>query len=158
MKTHNPPATTITIGTLIGLEIGEWAGFSSGRLIVKIDDGNRVEFRYGRESRGTIPKIGSLITIEHTRAMLPEILNIELISEHKSTFYEDLSESYASSFFLGRPISLMGFVLAEGIIGFILILMGLLSGTSHRMAPIIFGLCGTPHIIIGYVLWYYGGQ
>jgi len=158
MKAQNPLSVTTTSGILIGKEIGEWAGFSSGRLIVKRNDGRRMEFRYGKESYGVIPKIGSLIVVEHTKGMVPEILKIELINESKSTFYQDISETCESSLFLGKPTSLLVFVFAEIIMGLLLVLIGLSAGPSKPMAPVIFGLCGIPHIVIGYVLWYYGGQ
>jgi len=158
MESQNPSKVTITTGILIGLEIGEWAGFTSGKLTVKEDDGGRIELRFGRESRGVIPEIGSLIEAEHTKGVFPEILNLEVISVPESTFYQDISETYASSLFFAELNSLVTCVLTEVIIGFLVILMGLFWGLSNPMAPIIFGLCGIPHIIIGYMLWNYGGK
>jgi len=53
-----------TEGILTGHEVAEWAGFVSGKLIVKKKDGTRQEFRFGKESQGFIPKIGSLVSIQ----------------------------------------------------------------------------------------------
>lgn len=158
MKAHGPSMVTTTTGILIGLEIGEWAGFPSGRLVVRRNDGRRMEFRYGKESRGLIPKIGGLIAVEHTKGTFPEILKIEIITEPKSNFYQDVSKGYDSSFLWGRPTGLVLIVFTEVIIGFLLVLVGLSERIAKPMAPVIYGLCGIPHIIIGYVLWYYGGQ
>ncbi len=158
MKARNSDAATVTTGILIGHEIGEWAGVTFGRLILKKDDGERSELRLGRESLGEIPKIGSLIAVEHTKGTLPEILKIEIIKEPKSTFHQAISKPYESSLFFAELNSLVMCVLTEVIIGLLVILMGLFSGLSDPMALIIFGLCGIPHIIIAYLIWNKGGQ
>ncbi|MHA2026312.1 MAG: hypothetical protein ACW98U_10475 [Candidatus Thorarchaeota archaeon] len=148
----------VTTGILIGTEIGEWAGFSSGRLTVKRDDGERTEFRFGKESRGVIPKIGSLVAIEHTADVCPEILKIELVDGNGGTLYKEAAEYYGSSLFLGKPNSIAVFVIIEVILGLWTILIGLTWGKTGSMAPLIIGLCGAPHIIIGYLLWNYTGE
>jgi len=158
MESRNPSTVAVTTGILIGLEIGEWAGFTSGRLTVKEDDGGRIELRFGRESHGVIPEIGSLIKAEYTKGVFSEILNLELVSAPESTFYQDISETHGSSLFFAELNSLVMCALTEVIIGLLVVLMGLFWGLSNPMAFIIFGLCGIPHIIIGYMLWNYGGK
>ena len=148
----------VSSGILIGHEIGEWAGFTSGRLIVKRDDGERIDFLFGKESCGEIPKIGSLVAIEHTAGVRPEILKIELVDGKESTLYKEAAEYYGSSLFLGKPNAIAVFVIIEVILGLWIILLGLTRGEAGSMAPLILGLCGAPHIVIGYLLWNYAGE
>lgn len=152
------PPSILTEGILIGHELGEWAGFKSGRLVVKKNDGMRIEFRFGKESRGKVPRIGSLVTIEHTSGYLPEIFTIECVTKKEISLYKDGAETFASSLFLGRSTGVNLLVLTEVITGIVVIMLGLLSGQTEQSAPLIFGLCGAPHIIIGYLIWYYSGE
>ena len=147
-----------TTGILLGHEIGEWAGFKSGKLIVKRPDGIRKEFRFGKESRGSIPKIGSIIEIEHTSDYFPEVLTIKCIDENESRLYKEGAQAYASSLFLGRShgVNLLVFTLAFA--GISTIALGLMSGVTEDAAPLIFGICGIPYIILGYLIWLYAGE
>lgn len=147
-----------TTGILLGHEIGEWAGFKSGKLIVKRADGIRKELRFGKESRGSIPKIGSLVEIEHSTDNFPEIFTIDCIAEYENTLNKDEAERFTSSLFLGRSTGVSVLVLTEILAGISVIFLGLLAGQTEQAAPLIYGLCGVPHIIIGYLLWYYTGE
>ncbi|MFW9844921.1 MAG: hypothetical protein ACFFEV_10120 [Candidatus Thorarchaeota archaeon] len=148
----------VTTGILLGHEIGEWAGFKSGKLIVKMKDGNRKELRFSQRSSGGIPKIGSIVEIEHTVDIFPEILTIECIDDDKSRLYKEGAQAYASTLFLGRShgVNLLVFTLIFA--GIATILLGLLSGATEAAAPLIFGLCGVPYIILGYLIWIYAGE
>ncbi|MGY5871531.1 MAG: hypothetical protein RTV72_04725 [Candidatus Thorarchaeota archaeon] len=156
MENQNTLQSIITEGTLIGHELGEWAGFTSGKLVVKKKDGVRVEFRFGKQSHGIIPKIGSFVSIEHPSGNFPEITKITFIES--SDIYKEETDSFLDSLFLGKSNGVSLLVLTEVCVGFAMILFGLISGERNAHAPVIFGLCGIPHIIIGYLLWFYAGE
>ena len=158
MKEGAVSPSMVSTGILLGHEIGEWTGFKSGKLIVKRIDGNRKEFRFGKKSCGNIPKIGSIVEIEHTVDYFPEILTIKCIDENESRLYKEGAQAYASSLFFGRShgVNLLVFTLVFA--GISTIALGVLSGTTEAAAPLIFGLCGLPYVILGYLIWIYAGE
>ncbi|MHA1948915.1 MAG: hypothetical protein ACXAAO_01490 [Candidatus Thorarchaeota archaeon] len=158
MEYQTKSTNELTRGILLGHEIGDWAGFISGRLTVKKEDGTRVEFRLGKESLGVIPIIGSLIAIEHTTGALPEIVKLDLINDDRSTLYKDAAEVYSSTLFLGKPNAVAVFAITEIIVGILMLLLGYQLGARNSLAPVIFGGCGVPHIFLGYLLWNYAGE
>ncbi|MFW9927217.1 MAG: hypothetical protein ACFFDM_10680 [Candidatus Thorarchaeota archaeon] len=157
MKTKNSIEATITSGILIGHEIGEWAGFVSGKLTIKKKDGERADFHFGRESRGMIPKIGSLVEIEHTGSVLPKIDEIKIIDEREDALYKESADSFRSSLLLGKPNVIAVFAMIEVILGLCTILIGLMLGEGGPAKSLFFALCGLPHLIIGYLIWNYVG-
>ncbi len=158
MKSENPLAATITTGILIGHEIGEWAGFVSGRLTVKTKDGERIDLRFGKESRGEIPKIGSLVEIHHTMGCFPKIHAIRHVDGENVGLYKKTAKSFESSLFLGKPNVIAVFVIIEVILGFWAILTGLTWGNAGAAKSLIFALFGMIHITIGYLIWNYFGE
>jgi hypothetical protein len=158
MKTENPLASTITSGILIGHEIGEWAGFVSGRLTVKTKDGERADFHFGQESRGEIPKIGSLVEIEHNEGVFPKIDAITLVDGEDVGLYKETAEYFGSSLFLGKPKAIAVFVIIELLLGLWTIFTGLTWGKAATSKSVIFALCGMVHITIGYLVWNYFGE
>jgi hypothetical protein len=147
------PLTT-TEGVLIGHELAEWAGFVSGKLIVKKNDGTRVEFRFGKDSRGTIPKIGSLVSIQHPSGILPEIYKISFLEQ--VDLYKS-NDSFLDSILMGRSIGVLLLVLSAICGGLIIILAGILWDGRESHAVAIFGACGVVYIMIGYLVWNYTG-
>jgi hypothetical protein len=158
MKSENPLAATVTCGILIGSEIGEWAGFVSGRLTVQKKSGGRADFQFGKESRGEIPKIGSLVEIEHSESILPRIYEIRPLDEEDIGLYKDTAKSFESSLLLGKPKTIAVFVLIEVILGIWTIFTGLTWGKPGAPKSLIFALCGMVHITIGYLVWNYFGE
>jgi hypothetical protein len=156
MENPSKVPSITTEGTLIGHELGQWAGFPSGKLIVQREDGLRVEFRFGKESQGTIPEIGSRLLIEHPLGYLPEIIRISFIE--RSDIYKEEADSFTDSLFFGKSNWVTFLVVTEVCVGLAMIILGLISGERSPSAPMIFGLCGIPHIIIGYLLWFYTGE
>ena len=147
--------TIVTKGTLIGHVLGEWDGFTFGKLIIERLDGVRIEFRFGKESQGTIPRIGSLVTVEHTSGILPEISKLVLIEDSDDSRHRSC---YAPSLILGRSVGVGLFVLADFTLGFVLILMGFMAHERYPLTSVIYVLCGVPHIAISYLLWYFTGD
>ncbi len=148
------PLTT-TEGILIGHELAEWAGFVSGKIIVKKSDGTRKEFRFGKESQGTIPKIGSRVSIQHRQGILPEIQRI--------TFLEQMDiyrgyDSFLDSLLMGRSVGVVLLVLAAILGGITVILAGLFWEGRNTPALAIFGICGASYMLIGYLVWNYTGD
>jgi hypothetical protein len=52
-------------GIVIMTEIGSWAGFQSGRITIKCENDNRIDFRYGKDSDGIIPEIGDFVSVQN---------------------------------------------------------------------------------------------
>ena len=142
-----------TEGTLIGHELGEWAGFTAGRLIVERQDGIRVEFRFGKDSEGVIPAIGSIVSIQHSIGPLPEIININSLED---TDIYQRTDSFLDSILLSRSSGVMLLVLAAICSGLTMILVGFNSG--ELLAQLILGTCGVSYMSIGYLLWYFTGE
>ncbi|MFW9768408.1 MAG: hypothetical protein ACFFF9_07940 [Candidatus Thorarchaeota archaeon] len=158
MKAEISSETTITSGILIGHEIGEWAGFVSGRLTLKTISGERADFQFGKESRGEIPKIGSLVEIEHTRGILPRIHEISVVDGGEVALYKEPSVSFGSSLFLGKPNVIAVFVIIEVILGLWAILIGFTWGKVSAAKSLIFSLFGLVHLSISYLIWNYVGE
>jgi len=144
-----------TEGILIGHELAEWAGFVSGKIIVKKNDGTRIEFRFGRESQGTIPKIGSLVSIQHPMGILPEISRITFLEQ--TDLYRG-HDSFLDTLLMGRSVGVVLLVLAAILGGFTIILAGLFWDGRNSSALVIFGICGISYISIGYLVWNYTGD
>lgn len=144
-----------TEGVVIGHELAEWAGFISGRVIIKKNDGTRVEFRFGKESQGTIPKIGSLVSIQHPVGIHPEVIKISFLGLRD--IYKG-NDSFLDSILMGRSSGVSLIVLAAIGGGLTMILIGLLSAGRTLPALVIFGLCGVLYVIIGYLLWIFTGE
>jgi len=145
----------ITEGILIGHELAEWAGFVSGKIIVQKNDGTRIEFRFGKESQGTIPKIGSLVSIQHPLGILPEISRISFL---KQTDIYRGHDSLLDSILMGRSMGVVLLVLAAILGGLTIILVGLFWEGRDSAALSIFGICGASYMLIGYLIWNYTGD
>ena len=158
MQNKSPVGATTTSGILIREEIGEWAGFISGRLTVKTRDGERADFQFGRESRGEIPKIGSMVEIQHSEGILPRIHEIRLVNGEDIGLYKEASKAFGSSLFLGKPKAIAVFVIIEMILALWTIFTGLTWGRAGTAKTMLFTICGMVHIGIGYLVWNYFGQ
>ncbi|MHA1909944.1 MAG: hypothetical protein ACW98Y_21810 [Candidatus Thorarchaeota archaeon] len=158
MKNHPAKSIQQTKGILLGHEIGEWAGFKAGPLTIRTEDGQKMNLRYGRESRGIVPPVGSRVSIEYTLGVLPEVLELSLVEEKGIEIYSEEAESYASTLLWGRPKGSVAIAVTEVLAGIWIILIGLSLGAAKEMAPYIFGIFGAPHIIIGLALWEYAGK
>jgi hypothetical protein len=147
-----------TSGVLIGHEIGEWSGFKAGNMTLKTSEGKRVTLRYGMDSEGDIPPIGSEIEVVHTPGSFPEIIRIGMNSKSRQKIYEDSVRQYENTLFFNRPKSAVVIALVEILAGLGLAFLGVLMMDSKPTALAIFTGCGIPHIIIGILLWEYAGK
>ena len=146
---------TTTEGVLVGHELAEWAGFTSGRIFVEKKDGTRFEFRFGKDSRGIVPKIGSIVSVQHSLGICPEIIKIDFVE--KIELYKG-TNSLLDSLLMGRSTGVAMIVLAAMGGGLTMILFGLLTGGRTPFSLVVFGLCGVSYIIIGYLVWVFTGE
>ncbi|MGY5876557.1 MAG: hypothetical protein RTU30_12485 [Candidatus Thorarchaeota archaeon] len=158
MDNHRINSTCITIGILLGHEIGEWAGFKAGPLTIRTEDGEKLHLRYGRETRGSVPPVGSHVSVEYTLGTLAEVVEITLFADDVSEFYKKSLQSYESTLLWGRPKGSVALAITEILAGIGIVLIGISLGATKAMAPFIMGIFGAPHVLIGLVLWEYAGR
>ncbi len=145
----------VSEGILIGDELAYWAGFTSGKIIVQLNDGQRREFKIGKGTQGTIPPIGSLISINHTLGNFPEVIGLETLDSSKHMAIDNIHEPLLV---LGRTIGVAILVLTDILLGFALIVMGLLYLDDGLLAPTIYVASGIPFVLLGYFLWFFTGD
>lgn len=145
-------------GIVIGLDIGAWAGFESGRIILREGTGSRKEFFYGRNSCGKIPKTGDTIRIEFNGDLHYEIISIAILDVPRKEIFDRVSASSSSLHLIaGRPKSAALIVFTEILVGIGVILIGLFLGASKPAAPAIFGAVGLAQFCIAWLVWQYSG-
>jgi hypothetical protein len=148
--------TGVTDGIVIGLEIGSWAGFHSGRITIMSENKNRIDFRYGKDSDGIIPKIGDFVRVVYTGENVHEISTIRIIEANHETFSQRLpTKSSSISLIFGRPKGAFAIIVSEVFAGFYLIQMGLLMGLTRPAAPAIYGTVGFVQLVLAWLIWEY---
>ncbi len=153
-QTSDSPEVKKTEGIVIGLDFGEWAGFTSGKIILKIEGEDRADFHYGQNAKGIIPKIGDLVSIEYMGSKLLEISNIEILDTNRETLSERVAVQINSmNLILGHPKAAIVIVIVECLAGIWIILMGLVLGSSKPAAYLILGVVGFVQIFIGWLIW-----
>lgn len=144
------------MGTVIGLEMTDWAGFKSCRVILMTVSGIRSEFRYGRNSIGNLPEIGDQVAIEYSGSHLFEVSTIRILNDHQVTTSERAS-AYVTGLDLiaGRPKAAAVFTISEVLVGIVLCAIGLIIGVMKPAAPYILGTVGLFQIFLAWIVWEY---
>ncbi|MFX0106650.1 MAG: hypothetical protein ACFE7R_00020 [Candidatus Hodarchaeota archaeon] len=143
-------------GFVIGLEIGAWAGFESGKIIVLADSKARIEFRYGQYSAGKIPKIGDRVSIDYSGDTLLEISEIRVIGHRRNTDSNQMTAMcYDSEYIFDKPKAAVAVSLTEVLVAIAMFLIGWIEGTTKPAAPYIFGIVGIAHLCIAWLAWEY---
>jgi hypothetical protein len=148
--------TKSIMGTVIGLEMADWAGFKSGRILLTTASGMRHEFRYGRNSVGNLPEIGDQVEIEYTGSHLFEVSILRTLNDQSITI-SDRAITYAAGLNLiaGRPKAAAVFSISETLVGIALCIIGVISGVMKPAAPYIFGIVGIFQICLAGIVWEY---
>ena len=148
--------TRIIEGIVIAIEIGSWAGFHSGRITIESENEDRSEFRYGRDSDGSIPKIGDFVSVEYTGESIHEISTIRIIEHNRESSYQKRSrQSSTLSLIWGRPKGAVAIVITMVLVGIYIIWAGLSLGNTRPAAPIIYGSVGFAQFIFAWLIWEY---
>jgi len=144
------------VGTVIGLEMADWAGFKSGRIVLRTTSGIRNEFRYGRNSAGNLPEIGDQVDIEYFGSHLFEVSTIKILN-HQRVTASDRARTYAAGLTLiaGRPKTAAVFSISETLVGIVLCIIGVITGVTKPAAPYIFGVVGVFQILLALIVWEY---
>ncbi|MDF1541391.1 MAG: hypothetical protein P1Q69_21005 [Candidatus Thorarchaeota archaeon] len=145
-------------GIVIGLDIGAWAGFESGRIILRNGTGTREEFYYGKNSCGVMPEIGDSVCIEYTGNVLLEVAEIRILDQPRVTITDRVSLHYSGIHLIaGRLKTAAVIAIILVLTGIGVILVGLNLGLSKPAAPFIFGVVGFSQFIIAWLIWEYSG-
>jgi hypothetical protein len=148
--------TGVTNGVVIGLEIGSWAGFHSGRITIMSEKKDRIDFRYGKDSDGIIPKIGDFIRVVYTGEHVHEISTIRIIEDNQRAFSQRHStKSNTISLIFDRPKGAFAIIVSEVFVGIYLMMEGLLMGLTRPAAPVIFGSVGFVQLFLAWLIWEY---
>lgn len=155
--TRNSTAETQSVrGTVIGMEMADWAGFTSCRVMLLIAPGIRSEFRYGRNSVGNLPEIGDQVEIEYSGDNLFEVFAIRVLDDHRVTTSERAFVYITGlSLIAGRPKAAAVFTIAEVLVGIALCVIGFMTGAIKPAAPYILGIVGLFQICLACIVWEY---
>lgn len=154
-KTSNPRIGKESVeGVVIGLEMTDWAGFNSGRILVTTDAGNRIEFRYGKDSTGDLPSIGDYVDIEYSGKMLLEISEIRISSAQRVTTSDRVSKRATGlNLIAGRPKGAAIFTISQILVAIALCIAGWITGITKHAAPYILGFVASFQICLAWLVW-----
>ncbi len=154
-KTSNPRIGKESVeGVVIGLEMTDWAGFNSGRILVTTDAGNRIEFRYGKDSTGDLPIIGDYVNIEYSGNVLLEISEIRISSAQRVTTSDRMSKrATGSNLIAGRPKGAAIFTISQILVAIALCIAGWITGITKHAAPYILGFVASFQICLAWLVW-----
>jgi hypothetical protein len=145
-------------GRVIGVDVGEWAGFTAGVIYLQRDDGERFELRYTRNTSGSIPDVGSEIIGEYTGEHIHTLIKLEQLSE--SSLDRLTSRSTASSHhapLFSKPPGAIALAASVMLSSIGLMLWGLF-GDFHRKysatSTAIYVFCGIVFFAFGLGVWY----
>ena len=153
-QTSVSPEPKTTEGIVIGLDFGEWAGFTSGKIMLKMEGEKRADFHYGQHAQGVIPKIGDLVSIEYVGSKIFEVISLEVLDTNRVTVSERVAVQISGlNLLFGHPKAAVIVVLAEVLAGIWIILMGLRLESSKPTGTLILGIVGFIQIFIGWLIW-----
>ncbi len=148
------PESKIIEGIVVGLDFGAWAGFTSGRIMMKAEQEVRIDFHYGQHAKGDVPKIGDFVRIEYSGFKIFEILKVEILDSNRETLSERVSVQMGSmNLFFGHPKAAVALVFTEVVAGIWIILIGIVLGMSRPTATVVYGITGLAQIFIGWLIW-----
>ena len=148
------PNGKIIEGIVVGLDFGAWAGFTSGRIMMKAGHEGRIDFHYGQYAKGDVPKIGDLVRIEYVGSKIFEVLKIEILDTNRETLSERVAVQMGSlNLLFGHPKAAVAMAFTEVSVGIWIILIGIVLGMSRPMATIVYGITGLAQIFIGWLIW-----
>jgi hypothetical protein len=147
-------------GRVVSADIGMWAGFPAGPVILELDDGRRIEFRYDKDTEGPTPIVGKKVAVDYMGDQLLLLKRIELVPDEPRLISEIPPESYIYTRFK-VPSGAFAISLVMFLSGAALIVWGQF-GEFHRAyaenTTLAFGAAGVFWIILSYGVWWYASK
>jgi len=127
-------------GTILGADMSEMVGVPYGTMFIETREGERLNFQITKETEGSVPPIGSMISVEYVGDEIYRAVKIEIIQ----------ASGERKNLFLGLPSSRdkpPGTALQRGLIDMLLIVV------FQATIGIEYMFLGSQFIILGEPAW-----